>query len=322
VRYLEQSVIPLSFRALTRLCAALVVVLLVSACKSNAKDSPKADTNAASAAWTRPFLYVIDGPKKSYVFGTIHVGDPRLASYPPALKDALANANVVNTEIPLDVAVQMRFSQATLLPDNKTIADEVPKATLDRTRLAFATKGLPFKPFEHMRPWFVAMQVALLDHIFDTGKPLDARIYNEAQKEKKEVGGLETVEEQVAIFDALTPAEQVEMLEAALDGRDKATKEKKDPIKDLLESYIQGDDKVLQAALDKETDSQKPLDVKMKKRMITDRNVTMTDRIAERVRAAPDKSFFFAVGSAHVIGPDGIVEKLKAKGFTVSRAVP
>ena len=55
------------------------------------------------------------------------------------------------------------------------------------------------------------------------------------------------------------------------------------------------------------------------KRLITDRNKVMTDRIAAKLKASPNKTYLFAVGSAHLLGDDGIVAQLKKKGLTVER---
>src|SRR5207342_2533776 len=76
-----------------------------------------------------------------------------------------------------------------------------------------------------LRPWAATSQIALLEFLPDlkAGRhPLDATLYDIAAKAGKEVGGLETVDEQIAIFDAFSTQEQVRMLASALDGLDKA----------------------------------------------------------------------------------------------------
>ena len=58
---------------------------------------------------------------------------------------------------------------------------------------------------------------------------------------------------------------------------------------------------------------------KLMKRLIDDRNGTMTKRILELSKESPDKCFFFAVGTAHYPGKTGILAQLEAKGAKITR---
>ena len=170
-----------------------------------------------------------------------------------------------------------------------------------------------------MKPWFLAIEVSFIDHLAELKRPVDERIYQRAQVAGKEVGGLETVKEQLDVFDGLSDSEQVSMVEEALDQRDKAKKDGRDPLHDLLAAYLTGDEGELERTLDRDYDPKNPLDVKMRARLLTDRNVHMAERIVERTRRSPAKSWLFAVGSAHLLGTDGVVAKLRAAGLTVER---
>ncbi len=68
-----------------------------------------------------------------------------------------------------------------------------------------------------------------------------------------------------------------------------------------------------------EYDPTNPLEKKLMKRLFHDRNQIMAERIAKKIKDSPTKSFFFAVGSGHMPGPDGIVERLRKAGFKVKR---
>ena len=71
-----------------------------------------------------------------------------------------------------------------------------------------------------MKPWAAMSQVELLEFLPDITagrEPLDAMLYSMAEKAGKALGALETVDEQVAVFDAFTREEQVRMLVSALD---------------------------------------------------------------------------------------------------------
>jgi hypothetical protein len=296
------------------------VTSLTSACKS------KGEVAKPVSSWTQPFLYRIESPadggapaKPSFVFGTIHVSDPRLQTFPPPLRSALDSVDELYTEIAFDAGVQMHLVSLAQLPSGKTLSSELPPALYRRTQMAYLSHGLPLKPFDHMRPSFVAMQVSLLAHLKQLENPIDARLYKDAQSRGKVAGGLETPEEQMSIFTSLTAKEEEEMLSGALDAVDKAKKDKRDPIGELLDVYVEGSEDALLKALAAEMKNETELDKKISKRLLADRNVTMTDRMIERMAAKPQRSFFFAVGSAHVIGPGGIVDRLRQGGYQVTR---
>ena len=55
----------------------------------------------------------------------------------------------------------------------------------------------------------------------------------------------------------------------------------------------------------------------MYKKLNDDRNVTMTQKIQGYMRSG--KTYFVVVGAAHLIGPNGIVNLLRNKGYTVTQ---
>ncbi len=298
-----------------------------SAAPANSAAGDATATTTAQA-WQHPFLWKVTphgapaGATASYLVGTIHIPDSRLAAFPPALEAAVKGADVVLTEIPMDSKTQMSVMGQVVLPPGQTLSKIVPAPLLARTKAAFDEKGVPFQAMSHVKVWAIAAQIAMLDHLTDmmNGKPLDARIYARAQDEKKEVGGIETVSEQMAVFDGLTTKEQVRVLEQALDERDKAKKEHKDEVHDLIEAYVKGDATPLLALLNAGFDKSKPLDVKLYRRLVTNRNAVMAKRFAARLKAQPKRSFLLAVGAAHLLGDDGsVVSLLKKAGYDVER---
>jgi TraB/PrgY/gumN family/tRNA-splicing ligase RtcB len=210
------------------LCLVLSLVSSLSGCKSpgsSAAPTPATASAVASApptrsvavapprtpdpVWNRPLLWRIDakdGGKPSYVFGTIHLPDARLDVMPPGLDQALASADAVYTEIPMDAGTQLGMAPKLMLPKGKTLKATLPNDLYAKVEAMFAAKGLPFAPFDTMKPWVVSTQLLLLDKmmLMLTKKPLDAVVYARAQSEGKKVGGLETVDEQLGVFDGLS----------------------------------------------------------------------------------------------------------------------
>src|ERR671927_413740 len=57
-------------------------------------------------ATDKPFLWRIDGPVPSYLYGTVHVPDPRVLELPEVVRKAFDASDVFNAEIPLDPETQ------------------------------------------------------------------------------------------------------------------------------------------------------------------------------------------------------------------------
>lgn len=56
--------------------------------------------------------------------------------------------------------------------------------------------------------------------------------------------------------------------------------------------------------------------------LLAKRNRRMAERIAKKLRAAPDKSHFFALGAMHYVGQSSVLELLRKEGFKIDRIQP
>jgi uncharacterized protein YbaP (TraB family) len=283
------------------------------------EGSPDA-RGARAGAWS-PLLWRIDGDKPSFLLGTIHVPDDRLEPLAPSVERALAAADAVLTEIPMDPATQLRMTPMLMLPKGRTLATVLPKDVHERVERLFESKGLPLAPFEPLKVWAVAVQITVLDKllVFATKKPLDVVLYARAQAAGKQVGGLETPEEQVAAIEVLTEKEQVHMLRETLDLLDKHRARGSDPVEALMAPFVAGDDKALLGAMFESYDPKSPVDVKLMKKLFWDRNAVMADRIAAELARSRGSAALFAVGAGHVVGDEGIVARLAKRGLGVRR---
>lgn len=289
---------------------------------STAPPAASASVAAPDRTWRRPFLWrLTPPPKASYLLGTMHLPDPRLAVLPPTLERALVECEVYFGEIPLDAVTQSRLAAAFMIPGGRTLGDLLPSDLHARVEREWTSRELPFAPFDRMKPWVVSVQVTLLDRfaLLAQQPPLDSALYARAEADGKEVGGLESITEQLAVFDELTPAEQVALLRDTIDQLDRYRRERRDPTAELVAAYVSGEEARITRLLDEDFDPKDPLDVKIRQRLFTARNARMAERIAERLRATPARAHLFAVGAGHVVGADGLVARLERAGFQPRR---
>jgi uncharacterized protein YbaP (TraB family) len=274
-------------------------------------------------AETKPLLWKIEGAKPSYVFGTIHLASKDVTTLAPATEKAVAAADALFTEIPMDMAAQMQ-SAMKLLGGGRPLKEVLPADLYARAEAEVQriNPALTLQPFEKMEVWALAVTIALLEEQLKNpgAQVLDAVLYAKAEAARKTVGGLETPEEQFAVFAKFSTEDQIAMLRATLDDMAKARQAGRKPLDEMRLAYLSGDLAKIDQVMNEWTAS---LDDDLEKRfldaLITQRNRHMAERMAAKLRAEPDKSFFFAVGAAHLHGPDGVLALLEKAGLKLAR---
>ncbi len=270
-----------------------------------------------------PFLWMLesdDAKVPSFLYGTIHVPDPRVLALPEIVTSAIDSCDALYTELPMEMGAQMSGMSRMMLPGMKTLRDVLPEELYGRLDAYLRARGMSLAPFGKFKVWAVTMQLGLLDVLreFPGELPLDMVIYNRAKGDGKEVGGLETMDEQLDVFDKMSEDDQVRYLELTLDQLD-AQPEGLPMIEQMIRSYLAGSVSSLNEMLDEMPGSEEDFGGPLMERLLDDRNVRMADRIAEKVRANPGRSYFFAVGAGHYLEEGGVGTLLREKGFDVKR---
>lgn len=268
-----------------------------------------------------PLLWRVDGARTSYLYGTIHLPDPRVLARPPAVEAALRECAVVITEMPLDRDTQKQVDARTRLPKGEALDQLLPPPLYERTDRYLKRKGLRLRAFNDRTVWFVSTTLPLLDHLgaFVLREPLDRQLVRSAERRGQEVASLETLDEQLGVFENLSAADQIALLEATLDSVERAAAARQDPITGLVEAYLRGNEAELERLLRQEAALEHPVNQRLYDELMTRRNGRFVERIAARLRADPERGQFFAIGAGHLVGEDGVVARLRAAGFTVTR---
>jgi uncharacterized protein len=285
---------------------------------------PPAAALAQVSPPSRPLLWRIEGSgKTAYLFGTIHLSGPRETKLAPSVEAALTGSDALYCEVPMDMASQLRAATG-LLSGGKSLREILPKELYTRAEneLKRISPALDLRPFDRMHVWALAMTLSLLEEQLKNAgaQALDAVLYSRAEAAGKQVGGIETIEEQVNAFGSFSEAEQVSLLRSTLDDIEKARKEGKTPVEDMRNAYLTGDLARLDTVM---KEWMTGIDEEFKKKVVatllTKRNHHMAERITAKVKGAPEKGFFFAVGAGHLGGGEGVLALLQKTGFKVSR---
>lgn len=248
--------------------------------------------------------------KPSYLFGTIHLICPTDFSLSDSLKSTLARTQQVALEMDMDDPGMMAGMMKTM---NMTAGNELKKLVtgqeyerLDRFFKDSVHVGLGM--FERAKP-FVLMG-PLFNAVLDCQpQSYEMALVELAGKQKSEVIGIETLEEQMAIFDTIPYKDQAKMLLSLIDSLPAARKEFKSLVA-LYKAQNIGD--LYGMTLKSEFGMEGNEEV-----MLFSRNQKWIPRIR---RIASAKPTFFAVGAAHLGGEKGVIALLRKEGFVV-RAV-
>jgi uncharacterized protein YbaP (TraB family) len=243
------------------------------------------------------------------------------------VEDAIAASDVMLTEVPFNPETTAAAAKDMFLPDGAKLADLVP-ADLNREVEAEYERILPSigpKIIQRVKIIYAIVILSVLeDQLKNPGRtPLDVLLASRAGALGKKTGGLETIAEQFAALNAFTTDEQITMLRDSLRQLKEKRKAGTDPTTEMTTAYLTGDLAAVDELLNSYMRSgDKVVGEKFIRILLTERNLRMVDRAVAKIRAEPDKAFFFAVGAGHLLGETGILRLLEKAGFKVVRVEP
>ena len=278
--------------------ALAALALALAGCGGPARDWPEPS----------PALWEVTGPggAHGWLFGTIHSLPEGAKWRTQPVDQALARASVLVVEIADlgDAAAAKRaFDRLATTPGLPPLSQRVPAERRAAIAGFLDQAGLADDSFPHTETWAAAIVLANRVRGRDPGTGVDRALLAKA----KRVEGLETFEQQYGIFDALPPAEQVDLLSALAreaDGKPDAR---------LIEAWLTGD----LAGLESDSSTGVLADPELREALQTARNRRWAERIAQLL--AGREQPFVAVGEAHMFGEENLPEQLHARGDPVRR---
>lgn len=262
----------------------------------------------AAQATDKGLFWKLESPGglTSYLFGTIHTDDSRVAEISPIVIAAIKQVDIFVMEV-----AENRDPSVMMLKEGN-LASLLTEAEFEQVRELADFHVMHLGAAMQMKPWLLAV-------VFDLPKPQtpfaqDNLLMAKSEESAKEVLGIETAAEHFGVMDDFSLEEQMVMLRAVL----KRTQVHKEAdFERLMAAYLEGDsDKI--TALDEQITGgmlPKELWVKMRDRLLDKRNVVMAERT---IKVANDKPVFVAVGASHLAGDNGLIAAFKKAGFKLS----
>lgn len=259
-------------------------------------------------AKTNSLLWKIEGnglQKPSYLFGTNHMLCESDFSMPQKVKNAMSNTEQSYLEINLadpNIGKEMQKYMFATQPLSSLISKQDSIFVDSILQAKLKTK---LKQVDNLKPLIVVgslMQTSMPCKVIS----FESEIIKASKASSKEVKGLSSIEEQYSFLDKIfKPTDFVPYLKMWSD------KELKKSLNELKNAYLAEDLKMMDDIMAAFYTS----DPEAYHNLLPVRNHLWADRMPA---IAKEKPTFFAVGCAHLLGKEGIVGLLQAKGFKVT----
>lgn len=274
---------------------------------------------AADAAPKRGFMWEArKGAQSVLLLGTIHVGKPQFIAPDAGTLALLSRADAIAVEADVSEAARVAPIVQRLAYYGKDEPGLDVRAPALKSRLEeFARRdGLSAELFWRMKPWMVANTLVVAEatrHGYSPAYATEAFLFDFARRTGKPIVEIESIEAQLRLFDASSEATQIAYLRQALDSIDNGTNQ--DEIARLVDAWDKRDGAAMERLLARMRAEKGEAERFVVERIIDGRHPRMIEAI-ERY-AASGKQYAVAVGSLHYFGPNGLLELLKQRGYSI-----
>ena len=288
-----------------------VALLALQACATPATPAPSATVAPAPAG---PALWkVADEDTTIYLFGTVHALPEDVDWLRGDIAAALGEADEFVTELPIgagsDPATQSAIDRKAKLPEDASLRDLLDPQQRATYEEALGTLGMPPAEFDSYEPWFAAMTLNLIP-LLKAGYSPESGVEQvlAAQAEGKSFAALETLEQQIDVFDGMPMDAQIAYLVALSEGIANVV-----PLLDeMVVEWAAGDVDALAALM-----TRGYADPVLFERLLYRRNRVWAEWIETRLDTPG--TVFVAVGAAHLAGENSVQDYVAARGLSTDR---
>jgi len=244
--------------------------------------------------------------KPSYLYGTVHMICEKDFFMKDPLKEKFSGADKLYLEVDMDdPALNMKMLQHAML-QNKKLSDFFSPEDYARLNDFFRDSiKMPLTMLSTMKPFTLFSLMLMKALPCDKQKSYELTFVEMAKEQSKEVLGLETIEDQMKVFDDMPDSVQAQMVMRYVD----EFSSQRDEFNKLVENYKNQDLDALYQGILASPDMAGAQDV-----LLFNRNRRWIPVISEAIKKEP---VFIAVGAGHLPGEQGVIRLLQKEGYTV-----
>jgi uncharacterized protein YbaP (TraB family) len=251
-----------------------------------------------------------------YILGSIHV--LRQSDYPlaPEVLNAYGKASSILMEINLadmdPQRLQTELLASARLPEGKTLAGIMGDQRYKHAQALAQEVGIDLGIFDAFAPWFAAeaiSQMQLLQLGFQPKSGVEMFFLERARADGKSVAGLETVHDQIALFEAMPIESQADYLVSSLEEAHDLPKE----VNAMVHAWANGDTKWFAEQMKSELGR----DPVLYESVLVARNRKWVPKIEALLN--DDKNYLVIVGTGHLVGQGSVIALLKKDGIAAAQ---
>jgi len=254
---------------------------------------------------------------KSMIFlgGTCHLLRPSDFPLPPEFDRAYRASDLLVFEVDPsefnNLSTQQKLMSKALYTDGSTLDQHLSPQTYQLLKEYCAANGIPLETLKKFKPSILAVMLEAIElaKLNATQEGVDLFFYSLAKRDGKVVEGLETVDEQIDFIAEMGQGDEDGFVTHTL----KDLKSLRQFYESLVDAWKRGDTVKLNDLMT--ADLKKT--PKLYKKLLTDRNQSWLPLI-DAYSQTPRKEFIL-VGVGHLVGPDGILEALRKRGYKVEK---
>ena len=246
--------------------------------------------------------------KESYLYGTIHLVPKEKFIVKKSIDKAFNLSEILALEIDLNMSLKDKINAARemILPNNKKLSDYMSVEEFVKLKsycrdTLHISKG-KFNRYLRLKPFFFS--AVLVQESIGKSKGYDTYFQKMANKKKMPLVGLEKLEDQLSLVNKLDMQEQIDALK-------ESSSAELNEYYEMLDLYMKEDI----ITLEKLINNSESMDENFKENFLINRNKNWMPVIENLVQK---KSSFIAVGAAHLLGEEGVIQLLKNKGYILT----
>ena len=247
-----------------------------------------------------------------YLAGSVHLLKANDSRLPPAFDRAYAGSRALVMELDLGKVDPMQAAgwmmEHGTLPQGSNLRQAIGEDRYRRVSAEATRLGMPMEMANQFAPWVLGLQLMELQYTqlgFDSQSGVEQQLEQRAQTDGKPTSGLETLQEQLGVFETLTSEQQAKFLDLVVtEMRDVGS-----DTQSVIAAWRAGDAAKLAALLGDEYKSFPAL----YRTLVSDRNRRWVPQI-ERLLKERD-NYFVIVGALHLVGDGGLLELMRRDGF-------
>ena len=249
-----------------------------------------------------------------YLLGSVHM--LRESDYPLAapIDAAYADAEVLVMELDMDdldpIEFQLELMQKSMLPADESLRSVLGEAVYRDAEQKADELDVRLEMLSRVEPWFAALTITNLQMVklgYTAATGIEGHFQARAARDGKEIRGLETVAEQLDIFDSMPGTVQRELLLKTLDD----ALEAEVTMQALVGAWKRGDTRELEREL-----LEGFADIPgLYEQLLVQRNRSWVRQIEDLI--GQDRDYLIIVGAMHLVGEDSVVALLRRRGYGV-----